>query len=293
MMKRMICLVLLLCLLPVQAFALDVDRACSLTVHYGIEGAQARVYRVAQANEDGSFDLVEPFNSWPVNIYGITAQEEWDTAIDTLETYILVNKTQPDYEKTADSSGDVVLTGLKTGLYLVLTPQVEDQVFESFLIHLPNPNEETYDLEVNPKHTTVQPPPEYASYSVVKLWKDTGHTQNRPQTVTVDILKDGEIFTTVTLSADTGWSYSWTTETGGSWSVAERDVPQDYTVAVTAGGTAFTITNTYKTPPVPEVPKTGDIFPVWLWVLVMSISGMALVILGIFLLRRNKNDEGK
>ena len=293
MKKILICLLLILCLLPVQVFALDVDRDCSLTIHYGTEGVQARLYRVAQANQDGSFSLIAPFDSWHVNISGITSQNEWNAAAETLESYILVNKTRPDYEKTADAQGDVALTGLKTGLYLVLTPQMDNRVYEGFLIHLPNPNTDTYHQEVKPKSDTVEPPPEYANYSLVKLWKDAGHTKSRPQTVTVDILKDGQLFATVNLSEDTAWSYHWTTETGGVWTVAERDVPDAYTVTVSANATAFTITNTYKTPPVPEIPKTGDIFPLTLWVIVMSLSGIALLLLGILAWRRNKHEQGK
>lgn len=293
---RWLCVMVFCCALfrPLQVNAvnaLETERPCSLTLHYTQDGTgfselDIRVYRVAEAFADGTFELVSPFSDYPVNIHGITSQKEWKDVATTLTAYIAADQVQPDRTETTDSDGTAAFAGLETGLYLVCGVVVENGTgtyqFDDFMVYLPTPRDDTfeYDVEAKPKCTSFVPKTEY---QVIKLWKDAGDSGARPVSITIDILKDGVLRETVVLSADNDWSYAWTASAGdeGKWTVAERDVPQGYQVTISENTTTFTITNT-STPEQDGPPDTGDSLVLWPWVLACCISGSLLLILSIY-----------
>ena len=183
------------------------------------------------------------------------------------------------------------------GLYLIrgLTAATEAgiSVFEDFLLFLPRNESGTYTYAVDaaPKHATFVPEGEELEYSVLKLWKDAGADAVRPTQVYVDIVQDGQLRESVTLSAENHWRYSWKAPAGHSFAVVERQVPEGYTVTVTENGTAFVITNT--APPDTDNPQTGDTAPITLYILLLSLSGLGLVLLGVRALRRKSHDESR
>ena len=288
-----LCLLALLCacIQPQQAHALtalEPERNCSLTLHYtqegqGFEGLSIRIYRVAEAFPDGTFELIEPFSGYPVNIHGITSQKEWQDVATTLRAYVAAEQVEPTRVEATGQDGTVVFSDLQTGLYLVCGVVAEKEAgtykFNDFMVYLPTPLEGegfNYDVEAVPKCVQFVP---NSHYSVVKLWKDTGNEQDRPQTVTVDILKDGVVYETVILNAENNWSYSWTVPQDDSiWSVVEKDVPQGYKVSISENETGFVITNTKTIPTDP--PITGDVFPLGLLIALLCFSGFAMVLLG-------------
>jgi len=87
-------------------------------------------------------------------------------------------------------------------------------------------------------------PDPYIDRFVKKVW--VGDIVNdRPTSITVQILADGEVDRTVTLNADNNWQYKWTTINDGTlWTVKEIDIPEGYTSEVTKDGTTWLITNT-------------------------------------------------
>lgn len=286
-------LLILLCLAlqPVTARALtplEPDRECSLTLSYsqdgfGFDNLQIRLYRVAEAHADGSFQLIAPFSGYPVGIHGITAQKEWQEVASTLKAYIAADQLPPTRTETTDQTGTVTFSGLETGLYLVMGAIAENQLgtyrFNDFMVYLPtplSPEEFDYDVQAKPKCTKFTPHP---TYSVTKLWKDAGNEEKRPHAVTVDIFKDGQLHQTVVLNAENNWRYSWNATDGqGLWTVVERDVPENYQVTVSENETAFLITNTSTDPSKP--PQTGDVFPLWPLALGLCLSGFGLVLVG-------------
>ena len=109
----------------------------------------------------------------------------------------------------------------------------------------------------------------------------------------MDILKDGVLFDTQTLTAENNWTYSWTAEDDGSvWQVVEREIPEDYTVKVEKDKTMFLLANTYTGDTPEKVPKTGDSSVPLLSVTILSLSGMVLILAGLAVRsRREKDDE--
>lgn len=279
-----------------HAVPLDTEADTSLTLHYQKEDIafpelQAEVYLVANALPNGMYQLVAPFNSYPINIYGITQQEQWQAIAATLESYIVAEGVAPTAQGVTDETGKVRFDGLKTGLYFVSEVVGENAdatyIFNRFLVYLPTPQPDgsyNYHVEAKPKCISYLPK---AQYSVTKLWQDAGNSADRPKEVTVEIYKDGVLHDTQILNAENDWSYSWqvSADDYSKWTVAEKSVSEHYKVAIRQNGTTFSIINT-REGTTPDVPQTGDSFTPLPWILLMCISGMLLLLLGLYSRRR-------
>ena len=295
------CLIFLLTalLIPMDARAstpLDPDASASLTLHYRQEGKvfpdlTIRIYRVAEAFPDGTFELIEPFASYPINIHDITRQEQWRTISQTLCAYVVADQVVPDREGKTDQSGTVCFSDLTTGLYFVREVIAENPdgtyIFNHFMVYLPTPTTDgtyDYDVEAIPKCTNYVPK---SQYTVTKLWQDAGNSAHRPKEVMVDIYKDGILYDSQALNGENNWTYTWYVigEDTAQWTVAEREVPEHYKVTIQQNGNKFSIINTRSAPPV-KPPQTGDTFNMLPWIFGLCFSGMMLMILGIYGRRR-------
>lgn len=289
-----LCIVFLFAVSPLTAYAItpiDPLRDSSLTLHYeynqtAYEGLTVKSYRIAEVFADGTYALTGAFQSYPVSIYGITSQSEWKIIASTLEAYAIADQIEPTVTAVTDETGTVAFTDILPGMYLTLAIRVEREtditVFESFLSVVPYPSEDgehNYDVVAHPKCQSFTPTPEEQEHKVVKQWKDNGYTEKRPESVIVDIYKDGVLQSTQSLSAENNWSYHWTSPDDGSeWKAVEREIPADYTVTVVENGNTIIITNVYKYEPEPP-PQTGDTTVMWPYVLSMCISGGIIVVL--------------
>ena len=274
---------------------LDPDADARLTLYYQKDGdafadLEIGIYRIAQAFPDGTFELVQPYAFYPLNIHDITVQEQWQQNARTLYAYIVANQAEPDREARTDADGTVCFSDLETGLYFVReAAAIRDggtYLFNHFLVYVPTPHPDgsyDYAVEARPKCTNFVPRDQY---TVTKLWQDAGKQDARPGEITVDIYQNGEWKDTQILSAANNWTYTWQVsgEDSGQWTVAERDVPEPYRVAIQQNGNTFSIVNVRHTPT--EIPYTGDSFSPLPYILVMCFSGVMLVILGIYHWRR-------
>lgn len=310
-MKKYIFLCLaLLCLLPLApiqtqaAENLDIYETCSLTLQYkqqdqGLADLEIAIYRVGEVFSSGKYALIAPYDSYPVQIQGVTSTKEWQDIAATLQAYISADQLQPEFIQTTDEEGVAAFTKLNTGLYLVCGVTCETEsvacLFDDFLIFLPGSNETEfiYDVQAQPKFSRFVSTEEMAEYSVLKLWKDMDAGIKRPASVQIDILKDGQLQERVDLNEENGWNHTWQAPAGELWSVVERQVPEGYTVTVSEEDTTFVVTNTFRkeTPDRPEVPKTGDTTPILLYVLLICLSGFGLLILGIALMRGKRHEK--
>lgn len=274
----------------VWAAPLDPDAKTSLTLHYQtdghvFEGLSIQIHRVAQAFPDGTFELVEPYSAYPVNIHGITMQEQWHDVAETLACYIAADAVQPDAAEKTDAAGTVFFGDLPTGLYLVREVVAENgdgtYLFNQFMVYLPTPQPDgtfCYEIEANPKCVMFVP---RNQYTVTKLWKDAGHQDQRPKEVQVEIYRDGVLQETQVLSAENNWTYTWqvSVEDRGQWTVVERTVKDPYDVTIHHNGGTFSIVNTWQDPT--DIPPTGDRFALLPVLLTACFCGVMLVLLGL------------
>ena len=94
----------------------------------------------------------------------------------------------------------------------------------------------------------------YADLIVRKAWNDANDAQKlRPQSVTVDVTRNGQTITTLTLNAANRWTQTLTQlpmfdDNGEAYDydVVENDVPEGYTASVVTRGTTFTVINMHR-----------------------------------------------
>ena len=305
-------IVLLLCLclhlLPYQVMAASTSDAvepiipeneCSLTVSYcygetAFSGIQVKLYRIAEVSADFRYTLAQNFAASGLILDGIRTTGEWDVVRSTLEAHILAYNIAPEFTSVTNEDGQVSFESLKTGMYLAIVNQVEQDDlhyrFDSALIALPGLGSDgrwQYQVSVNAKGEVLPPvdPDENVELKVLKLWRGDENRNVRPESIEVGIFCNGISYETVILSEENHWAYTWFAKDDGStWTVIERNVPQGYTMTVEERQSTFVLTNTWTStyPDDPgKPPQTGDTSNIMLYVLLMIGSGSMLIILGI------------
>lgn len=278
-MKRVVCkrawaavLAALLCLLTLSpALALtgsygELDGArCTLAVTYHpgdapAEGVRFRLWRAADVSASGYTPL--PF-VW--KYHTLAGVEGWKAKADTLYSYLLRDGVAPTAEAATDGEGVARFEDLEQGLYLLagssLTRGGRVYTPTPTLVCLPNSGDfYTWDTDVaitcKFTYRTLSGGSETVQRRVLKTWEDEGAEDLRPESVTVDLLRDGQVYDTVTLTAAENWRYTWEElPADGDWRVAERE-NGDYNVRAERQGVTFVLTNTYRQPP--EEDLTGD-----------------------------------
>lgn len=262
-------------------------------------------------------------------------QKRWDGLASTLLSYLSADETilptaqgvvQLVNEGTDQETGQVVLDEdtqgipLEVGMYLVVPERIEDGNYTytpmSYLVTLPNlsGDEWMYDAQVRGDKFE-------RSYdgggggginrNVMKVWEDAEGV-DRPTSVTVRLLRNGEVYEEVTLSEANDWQHSWRGLSNRyQWTLVEVDVPVDYTVEITQEGNTFVVTNTApedipdEPPPLddggdeeeipedpvpldPGLPQTGTL---WLPVQILTIAGILLFSLGWMDMKRQKRER--
>ncbi|MCH3972547.1 MAG: Cna B-type domain-containing protein [Oscillospiraceae bacterium] len=278
---------LLICLMPVQAAA-AAGTSLNLTYRYenaAVGSVPVRAYRVATA-AGTTYTYTPEMQKYSdisaVKLSGLTLKSEWSNAANTLAGEIAAKKLSPTVNKTTDEQGNLNFSDLQQGVYLIVSDAVTvDKTiyrFSPFLVIIGSDA-----ITAQPKGEATTPSTESTAYKVVKRWADTGKESNRPQSVTVDILKNGQTYTTQTLSSANNWSYSWTAPKDGStWQIAETNIAASYQVSVAQAGTAFTITNSIPTVPATtnpsgKLPQTGQL---WWPVPLLACGGLVLFAIG-------------
>jgi hypothetical protein len=331
-------------LTPLRASALepvDLDQRASLTVidqaeGAPISGADFHLYQVAAVSQDVIFTATEDFAQSGVSLDTSEDKESWADRAVTLEAYVVERSAEGDAipeiaAGTTDGEGAVQFSDLKPGLYLLVGDQkrVGNTLHKPLATLISLPNLDTaggwdYHPTIYAKNASRTRRDETVDLSVVKIWKDEGKEDLRPQRVTVTLYEDDQEYDTVTLSAENSWRYTWENlDAMSDWFLMERDVPAEYTVTSVAENAVFVVTNTYReetpeepTPtspapsapvsPVPStpvspapstpttpttptqsrLPQTGQL---WWPVSLLSVAGLTLILTGLSL--RKKENE--
>ena len=311
--RRIISVLLAMQLLSTAAYAagiIDLDRDVRLTVSYQdgntpLAGAGFSIYLVAAADESGELTTTDAFKQFNVDIRGKN-DEAWKALASTLEGYVLRDDIAPTDSGKTNAEGYLYFpTGgrLTPGLYLVLGQRhIQDgRRYDPmpFMVMLPTQDTQTgdwlYEVIVDPKHESSEVPdtPSAVTRKVLKVWDDEAGS-DRPAEVVVQLLRDGEVYDTVTLNAENNWRYTWSDlDDSYTWTVVEEEC-KGYTVSVERDGITFVVTNTRVTPlptppgptdpAKPSLPQTGQ---VWWPVPVLLMCGLLFIIIGLICRRRS------
>ena len=111
---------------------------------------------------------------------------------------------------------------------------------------------EGYDFTITNTRT-----PNPVEITVTKAWNHNGGKE-LPESITVTLYKNDEVYDTVVLNEENGWTYTWEGLNDASqWRVDETEVPAGYTKEISVDGYEFVITNTRTINPV-EVSVTKE-----------------------------------
>ena len=286
--RRKLC-VLLLCamlmsLLATQALAAPLEDSGTLTIQsqYGTEkpvpvpGMKYSLYRIADIDEGSKITLTETFKDYPVKLEGETAAD-WDGIAQVLSGYVRKDGIEASYVAPSGEDGTVKFD-VERGLYLVIGQSVTvgGYVYKvsPCIVCVPNivDGKWNYDVTMLPKldRDAVPPPPpsppekETVDRKVLKVWNDQGFEEDRPEFITVYLMRDDEVYDTVKLNEENGWSYSWreldalnAEGTAYEWTVVEEPV-ENYTVTVEIKGVTYVLVNERWSDIPDEPPPEGE-----------------------------------
>ena len=320
---NIVLLTLVLCLFPKQIFAqpaIDMDAVAGLTIVFRdgetvMRDASFDVYRIGDVHDDGNISLNETYAHYPINLQPEDSQA-WRGTATALKGYILQDNLKPDFPGKIDAQGELNFNQLSCGVYFVVGDryEYEGNAYESEPVFAILPARDqagdswSYHLTVEPKTEIIplpeSPEEEYTMRKVLKVWEDDEADDNRPKTVTVDLLRNGAVYDTVKLSEDCHWSHTWNRlEKKYSWTIVERPV-EAYTVTVDRENKTFVLTNTFeensetKEPdpepkPEPEHGNDEDTLPLtgqpWIVCILLFAVGLLFVVVGL-LCKRGEQD---
>lgn len=318
MKKKIFFLFLIICLsiVPFSALAdnsvnesdvnepVDLNRKGSINIvftHRGVvfENEPVELYKIATISTNYVFTPTKEFEDMGVVLNGAITKGEWNTIRTTIDSYIVAEKILPMEVDFTDENGQITFDNLEPGMYFTSSVRTaKDNIgyrFDSMLSSLPNLKDGSpiYDVDINTKPYRDNPLDEKVKYRVTKLWKDEGQEKSRPTSIEVSIFKDKVPQETVVLNAENNWFYSWEAEDDGSeWTVSEKIDSDMYVPLVEKKDATFVLINTHKDVPIDDTgesgserpsddAETGDDTDITTYIVIMSLSGMALVILSL------------
>ncbi len=282
--KFILCFTVLLSVAVFNSFqvaAVNVNKKCSLTLNECLSGLNVHLYRVASVLNDGSYHYTNAFKEAETNTN--IQLDQLKTSVDLKNAAITLKgyaASQEALTKQAVSS-TVTYTGLKTGLYLITTDNLElngtTYTYLPYLITLPQGT--SYDVSID--FTKYSKNPSY-EYKIVKHWVDNG--SKHPDKIYVELYSGSTYIKTITLDAKNNYAYSWKSDQVMNYSIKEKSV-KGYKGIVSSvcndSKTEYIITNTSTdTPKKGTHVKTGDTTRINHWVTLLTVSGLFLIVLG-------------
>ena len=260
---RLAWLAIFLCV-PVQSAALVAEPAEPLTVRAVFEdqlllaGMRFDAYRVADCSGDGTWSLEPRFKAYQSRLETQSDDTEaWAALARVLEKVALMDEAcLPAASAVTEENGTAVFDALEPGLYL-LSGQ---SVCENRQIYTPSPR-----LLVCPGQSEAEPEltrsPEKADYSVQIVWDDEKTPEQRPGSLSVQLMCDGKAYgRPVLLSEEQGWHHIWSSlPTAHYWALAEQAVPGYLDAEVQKEGTAFHVTYAAAQPDPEPQPEAGEV----------------------------------
>ncbi len=213
-----------------------------------LQGMDWKLYKVGE-RIDGELVLTGDFASYPVYLKD-TSASAITSAAKALESFAVADKITPLTSGKTNSDGELTFEGLDNGLYLAdgTILQVGNMYYvpSSLLIEISD-SDDVFSYDAYPKFYYATLNAEATAYSIKKVWVgDDENNEDRPVDITVDIFRNDEYWDTVVLNESNNWFHHWT-ETGSisEWTVAERDIPVNYDVAIFIDETQYLVQNSY------------------------------------------------
>ena len=290
----LLCIAAVLLLLPVQVLAagnIDLSRRGNLTItdsydETGLAGVIFHIYRISAVDEYGELTPTTDFRKYTDQLdICIEKNEGWIEIAKTLEQDILLSGSpEPTASAVSDENGIAAFSDLELGLYLVIGTSIEKGGYlystGPFMVMFPNrdPDSNTWVYSANAVAKTDRQPT-LIDIEVVKIWKDDCHRDQRPRSISVMLLCDGEPYgESITLPHNGQWKYTWhDLEANHRWTVEEETVVGYQAPDIQRNGNTFFIRNVCSKPGA-SLPQTGQL---WWPVPVLTACGLLCIVAGL------------
>ena len=305
----LLCLAAAISFLPVTVLAagsIDLNHAHSLTVTAAyakkpISGMQFDAYLISTVDECGELTVTERYRNFAddLDIRGKN-DEAWRQMARVLAREIsLDTNLKPSRSAVTDADGVAKFADIPMGLYLIVGSGVEKDGYvystTPFFVMLPeqdmSSNTWNYHVVANAKPGRE---PVRADFEVIKIWKDDCHKDQRPKSIAISLICDGEVYDTITLPHNGAWSYTWKDlDTNHQRKVMEKKEQGYKDPDIQQEGNTFIVTNTCSkptTPPQPGKPTLPQTGQLWWPVPVLIAAGLLFVVIGL-VRRRGAVDE--
>lgn len=241
-----------------------------------IVGAELRVYYVASvhrnANGKLSYVYTDAFENAGIDLDDPSLAAKLDAFVSAGDIASVKLMT--------DESGTATCWELALGLYFIRqTGAVEGFApCTPFLVTVPCATDDGYVYEVNasPKTEVAR----LTSITIKKVW-NTDTSTEAADSVTVQLLRNGNVVKTATLSPQNRWQVTYSDmPESDAYSIEEINVPKGFTATYSKAGYVFTVTNTST------LVQTGQL----IWPIpVLAVSGMLFIAVGIVLLQKKRS----
>jgi len=281
----LIALLILSCSVPVFAQEFDGSQTGSITItlveptgNQPVTGAQFDVYHVAavgiNADQNLNYIYLDAFQNCNIPLD--------DPDLPRKLSAFVENQDIAAIRIVTDSYGVATCTNLPLGLFLVKQVNAVDgfSVCTPFLVTIPMQNgiDFEYDVDASPKADVVR----LVSITLKKVW-NTDEFSEIPDSVTVQLLREGMIVKTAFLHKDNHWqvTYHDMPESDG-YSIEEVNIPKGFTATYSEKNYEFIVTNTAS------LAQTGQL----IWPIpVLAVVGLGLLMLGYILLQKPENSH--
>ena len=295
--------------MPVGASAagsIDLGHTQSLTItavyaDMPISGLRFDAYLISTVDQYGELTVIDRYGAYAESL-DIRGKNDtaWQNMAQTLAREILLDPDlKPSRSAVTDADGVAKFADISMGLYLIVGNGVEKDGYvystSPFFVMLPeqdlSSNTWNYHVVANAKPGQE---PVKADYEVIKVWKDDCHKDQRPKSIAISLICDGEVYDTITLPHNGAWSYTWKDlDTNHQWTVMEKKEQGYKDPDIQQEGNTFIVTNTCSkptTPPQPGKPTLPQTGQLWWPVPVLIAAGLLFVVIGL-VRRRGTIDE--
>lgn len=252
MKKILTCILIFSVCMCFFAFGTQAADGQKITVDYSTseENLQGAVFHIYRLGDVSGTRIIpnDTFSAYRVN-YDISDAEKMTSLALTLSAYILRDDIVPLYTDTSAENGVVDFDGMNfsEGAYIIMADkhrQNECTYFcEPLLVVLPYGDED--NIIIKPKYEAVPDDTETisVSYKVLKSWVEVEGKEKAVE-IEVELLRDGEVYDTVTLSESNNWRYQWDgLSVFYHWTVTEKYVLGGYVVSLSQYDKTLLLTN--------------------------------------------------
>lgn len=200
------------------------------------------------------YHVAKPNFQWQDDYAGYHIDVDWDSessvssAAGVLADYIQRDQKPFAAESRTDEYGKVTFTGLSNGVYLLTGASFSMGDYTYYpvpvLFSLPLSSSEVQVKYESQYHGgSGGGPSNTINMHVLKVWDD-GQDENRPQSISVQLLRNGQVYDTQVLSPDNNWRYTWTALSNKfRWTILEAEIPSGYEVSYETQGSTTVLTN--------------------------------------------------